>query len=213
MVNYLQINTQMPCKNCTITYVHASLEYPNGTYANANTSAWLHHCVMINLAHTDTVCGPNYYGHGQRWFASGNERTPASFTLDGHIPLGYHIGASDIMVMEAELMNQALFNQTVMLAITYEWIDGSPDDFFAIRPIWMDIAGELPCNHVHCAACMLTLPSGCHIASDLPVKTKPDFSDETVFSYNSPTYTSDFEGAFIGALNSGYGLDLEASDD
>lgn len=179
MADYLSIGAQMPCHDCTITFMQASLEYPNGTYANANTSAWLHHTVLINLAGTDSVCGNKYYGRGQRWFASGNERLAVPFSLDGKVPSGYYIGPSDVMVMETELMNQAMYDQTVMVTITFEWIPGKQEDFFDVIPIWMDIGG-------------------CVYASDMPVKNPPLYSDENVFSWSSPTYTSQFSGAFLG---------------
>jgi hypothetical protein len=72
------------CKDCTITYIQAGLEYPNGTYANANTSLWLHHVVLYNSANLDTVCGENVAGGlGERFFASGNERSPVSLCING----------------------------------------------------------------------------------------------------------------------------------
>jgi hypothetical protein len=85
MIDFIQVGAKMPCDDCTITYLHASLEYPNGTYANANTSLWLHHIVLIDHSQTDTVCGSNFYGQGQRWFASGNERTPGDISRGGYV--------------------------------------------------------------------------------------------------------------------------------
>jgi hypothetical protein len=69
------------CKNCTITYMEAGLEYPNGTYANANTSLWLHHVLMYNRNNLDTVCGTDEIG--ERFFASGNERSPINLCING----------------------------------------------------------------------------------------------------------------------------------
>jgi hypothetical protein len=69
------------CKNCTITYMEAGLQYPNGTYANANTSLWLHHVVLYNHNNLDTVCGVEE--PGERFFASGNERDPANISING----------------------------------------------------------------------------------------------------------------------------------
>ena len=83
MIDYIQVGATLPCSNCTITYLMAGLEYPNGTHANANTSLWLHHIVLIDHANTDTVCGSNSYTQGQRLFASGNERTPGDMTRGG----------------------------------------------------------------------------------------------------------------------------------
>lgn len=83
MIDYLQVGAKMPCSNCTITYLKAGLEYPNGSYANSNTSLWLHHIVLITYGQEDVVCGKNFYGQGRRWFASGNERTPGDISRGG----------------------------------------------------------------------------------------------------------------------------------
>lgn len=68
-----------PCSDCTITYLQAGLEYPNGSYANADTGMWLHHAVIFNGAKRDTSCPETY----ERAMASGNERTPIDFTRNG----------------------------------------------------------------------------------------------------------------------------------
>jgi hypothetical protein len=69
------------CSDCTVTYMEAGLEYPNGTYANVNTSLWLHHVVLYNTDNEDTVCGTDEFG--ERFFASGNERSPVSLCNNG----------------------------------------------------------------------------------------------------------------------------------
>lgn len=71
----------MPCSNCAITWMQAGLEYPNGSYANANTSLLLHHTFMANTAQPDAVCGSN--ASGERFFASGNERLVADISVNG----------------------------------------------------------------------------------------------------------------------------------
>ena len=81
MRQYTMGPVEIGCKNCTITYLQGGLEYPNGTYANANTSLWLHHVVLYNLNNLDTVCGANV--PGERFFASGNERSPLSICTNG----------------------------------------------------------------------------------------------------------------------------------
>lgn len=81
MVDYTGVNVKLGCKNCTITFMQAGLEYPNGTYANANTSLWLHHVVLYNHNNLDTVCGSEE--PGERFFASGNERSPINLGING----------------------------------------------------------------------------------------------------------------------------------
>lgn len=72
-------NATKPCDECLVTFMQAGLEFPNGSYANANTSMWLHHMVLTNLARNDTTCPWSF----QRFFASGNERMPIDFSLEG----------------------------------------------------------------------------------------------------------------------------------
>jgi hypothetical protein len=83
MYDFFNSNITIGCKDCTITYIQAGLEYPNGTYANANTSLWLHHVVLYNSANLDNVCGDNVLVAGERFFASGNERSPVSLSING----------------------------------------------------------------------------------------------------------------------------------
>lgn len=85
MQDFFQAPVEIPCKDCLITYIQAGLTYPNGTYANANTSLWLHHVVLYNLNNVDAVCPTNLITGvpGERFFASGNERSPANICING----------------------------------------------------------------------------------------------------------------------------------
>jgi hypothetical protein len=79
MADFRGRNITMPCKDCFITYMHAGLEYPNGSYANSDTGMWLHHTVLVDTSRNDTVCPKT----ANRFFASGNERTVFDLTLNG----------------------------------------------------------------------------------------------------------------------------------
>jgi hypothetical protein len=81
MGGFFQRPTPLPCTQCVITWMNMGLEYTNGTVANSDTGMWLHHGVMVNINRTDSVCGPRAYG--QRFFASGNERTAVDFSAGG----------------------------------------------------------------------------------------------------------------------------------
>lgn len=85
MQSFLLAPVEIACKDCLITYIEAGLTYPNGTYANANTSLWLHHVVLYNLNNADAVCPTNLVTGvpGERFFASGNERSPANICING----------------------------------------------------------------------------------------------------------------------------------
>ena len=74
-------NVTKPCSDCLITWIQAGLVYPNGTYANSDTGMWLHHVVLTNTGKASAVCGTEW--GGDRFFASGNERTPVSISANG----------------------------------------------------------------------------------------------------------------------------------
>jgi hypothetical protein len=65
--------------------MQAGLTYPNGSYANADTGMWLHHVVLTNTAVPAAVCGLS--NGGDRFFASGNERTPVNICVNGSVRL------------------------------------------------------------------------------------------------------------------------------
>jgi hypothetical protein len=85
MQTFEVITATKPCSDCLITWMQAGLIYPNGTYANANTGMWLHHVVLTNTARPAAVCG--FSNGGERFFASGNERTPINICVNGLVCL------------------------------------------------------------------------------------------------------------------------------
>jgi hypothetical protein len=81
MKNFGEESLQLPCTDCLITWMQAGLEYPDGTAANADTGMWLHHIVLSNSKRESVVCPSMDYG--DRFFASGNERTPINICASG----------------------------------------------------------------------------------------------------------------------------------
>ena len=81
MATYYELAVRKPCSDCIITWMQAGLEYPNGTYANANTGMWLHHILLVNTERQSSLCGLQY--RGDRFFASGNERTAVNICVNG----------------------------------------------------------------------------------------------------------------------------------
>jgi len=178
MVDFFIPEAKIPCQDCFITAIHAGLEYPNGSYANANTSLWLHHVVLYNFNLPDTVCADASQGGDampQRWFASGNERTAFDFSENGITNAGYYIGPRDVIAFSAELMNQAMFDQSAVVTIQFSYTPSSPatKDFQHITPIWLDIGG---CENSEMAA----------------------FAD-TTFNYTSSVWKSTVEGKILQA--------------
>jgi hypothetical protein len=79
MVEYFHRSTSLPCQDCFITWLQMGLEHADGSVADAETGMWLHHGVWVNRNRTDAVCG----GMGQRFAASGNERTALDISAGG----------------------------------------------------------------------------------------------------------------------------------
>ncbi len=90
-----------PCTDCYVTGMTASLVYQDGRVAGWNTDAQLHHMVMLAQGggKTDATCAVSLFGLlGQRFFASGDERTPVDLTaglrlLRGPGELAHDLGA------------------------------------------------------------------------------------------------------------------------
>jgi hypothetical protein len=81
MRGYSEPSTTLPCNDCLITWMQAGLEFADGTTANAEAGMWLHHAVFSNVKRRDVVCPMKR--HGDRFFASGNERTPVNICREG----------------------------------------------------------------------------------------------------------------------------------
>lgn len=84
------------------------------------------------------------------------------------------------MAFAVELMNQAMFNQSAVVTMTFEYIPGLPSSFHKATPIWLDITG---CGN-----------------SEMPAKTNG------AFQYTSPIWTANATGritASTGHLHDG----------
>ncbi|OCK77375.1 hypothetical protein K432DRAFT_445374 [Lepidopterella palustris CBS 459.81] len=156
-----------PCSNCLITFMEAGLQYPNGTYANADTGMWLHHTVMYNMQRNDTVC-PQMF---ERLFASGNERTPINICVNGTEKAGYFLNATDHFAMLVELMNETEEPRDAVVTITYEYIPFVPAGFDTVTPLWLDIG--------NCTT------------SEMPAQAN------TTFEYSSTPWTSSITGQIL----------------
>ena len=95
--NALRFNAPAPCTNCVITDMVPNLVYMNdanhadGTTANLDTDALMHHFVLINGSRADPVCPGGLQGQlGERFFASGNERSQLHLPS----PFGYSNGSN-----------------------------------------------------------------------------------------------------------------------
>lgn len=136
MITYAAPAYDMPCQNCYITGVEPDLVYADGTSANYDTGAMLHHTVVFDPSQEDATCGRRGVGlvTGQRVFAAGNERTSA------HLPsgYGYRVGSTPFGAM-AELMNMSAQPQQVYLTMKISWIDAADARLKEVTPVWLDV--------------------------------------------------------------------------
>jgi hypothetical protein len=125
-----------PCTNCYLTGFWAELKYADGRPANTDTGQWLHHIVLSSTARADARCSLSLTGMlGERFFASGNERTRARFPAG----YGYPVGAIDTWNMVYELMNATMAPSSLIVEMTYEWVPTTMPGMKPLRPAWLDI--------------------------------------------------------------------------
>jgi hypothetical protein len=63
-----------------IVWAQAGLEYTDGTDAIIETGMMLHHTVIQNMNRKDPMCKGR---ESEKFFASGDERTPIDLTFNG----------------------------------------------------------------------------------------------------------------------------------
>lgn len=149
MVTYAAPTYEMPCQDCYVTGIQPDMVYADGSRANHDTGAMLHHMVVFDPTTSDTTCGRQGVGllTGQRLFASGNERTGA------HLPSGYglHLGDKPLGAV-AELMNMSAQPQQVYLTMKVSWVDAHNARLKEVTPVWLDVD--------NCGDSQYTIPDG-----------------------------------------------------
>jgi hypothetical protein len=129
-----QIHNQLttepaPCTNCRITDIVPNLVYADGSTANMNNGALLHHFVLFNPSQTALVCGAM-----EPLFGAGNERSGVHLPS----PYGYENNSTN-WSMVTHLVNLKSFTQTVYIEVVFRWRPVA--DTEKARPIWLDIDG------------------------------------------------------------------------
>jgi hypothetical protein len=144
MSNKVLTNVAKPCSNCTIVAARPDLVYADGRSANLDSGPMLHHTVFSakGSGKVDSTCAGTQLGSlGERFFASGNERTP--FDVKS-VPYGYKVGKSDTWNMVVDLMNWQTSPKTVSVRVTYVYATGADATARkALRPVWLDVG---PCG-------------------------------------------------------------------
>jgi hypothetical protein len=140
--NQFRFFVQKPCSNCYVTSMKADLLDQNGQVIGAREGASLHHMVLASW--TDRQDATCYVGFpfplglmfGQRFFASGDERTdirmPAGY--------GYRVGAFDTWNLIYDLANMDMQARSAYIRMTYEYVPASTPGMTNVEPIWMDLA-------------------------------------------------------------------------
>jgi hypothetical protein len=185
--NALDFTAPAPCTNCYITDIVPQLIYdgdpnnPTGTVANLVNGMMMHHFVLINPARQDAVCPSGLQGQlGERFFASGNERTHM------HLPpqYGYYNpSGQSAWTLIYHLVNKSAVDKTVSIQIYYKWRSASDTTFpppLEAKPLWLDIDG--------CGDSEYTIPTG--------------YSDTTT------TWTSNVTGKMIAIAGHLHDVDI-----
>lgn len=141
ITNQIVNNISKPCTGCSIIGVTPQLVYENGTVANITDGPMLHHAMFAaqSSGKADVTCagkGPGLLG--ERFFASGNERTAIDLQS---LPYGYKVNSTETWNMVFDLMNWATTSKTVKIRMTWKYATGTDHTSrAAVRPVWLDVA-------------------------------------------------------------------------
>ena len=133
-------NVPPPCTNCHITDIVPSLVYngdanhADGTTANLDTDAMLHHFVLINGGRTDAVCQQGEGALGERFFAAGNERSQMHLPE----PFGYYNTQANWRLISHIINKSATVTKSFQIEVVYQYrTTGGVET----KPLWFDIDG------------------------------------------------------------------------
>ena len=126
-----------PCSNCFLVEFQPDLVYADGTSANLDTGMMLHHAVLFSAGRPDATCGPEqpFPGKlGQRFFASGNERTAGVFPPG----FGYFVDGGNWSGI-FEVMNHSSEPKSVFFQLRVRWSPAAAGGVHPLTPIWLDM--------------------------------------------------------------------------
>jgi hypothetical protein len=139
-----------PCTDCTLKYAKAFLTYPDGSVANIDTGAWLHHLTLSLRGPTrsDLRCpgGTKRIPVGmERILAVHNDRNETYFGLNALDARGLYVAKEDVYDLELMLKNELNVPKEVQYHIEWEFAPGDKrkEGWGDVRGIWMDAA---PCS-------------------------------------------------------------------
>jgi len=158
-LNSFFYNVSKPCTNCYITGAIPTLEFDNGgtwTTSNYVNGAMLHHFVIFNGARNDITC-PIFQvvNLGDRFFASGNERTVMDLP-DGY---GYFIPSANPpdtnWDINLHIHNVGALSRSYRVAVTFTW-QPAADNLHDVTSLWLD--------ENNCSTSTYPVPAGYHDA-------------------------------------------------
>ena len=133
-----------PCTNCYLVGMEPDLVYGDGSRATHETGAHLHHVVFYNESAADATCG----GWPERFFASGDERTPLAVPKG----YGYQVGSGASWSLLTHLMNTLPDqSQQFYVQVRFYYVP-APPAVEPVRPVWLDID--------NCGDSEYTIPAG-----------------------------------------------------
>jgi hypothetical protein len=133
--NRLLFFVQKACTDCYITSFRPDLVYADGSKATMATGPMLHHAVWTSQLQSDATCSGTWLGlAGERFFASGNERTAIAFPAG----YGYRVRWYDSWHLLVDLMNHSTTAKTVYVQLTVDYRPSS-ESVQRLKPLWLDI--------------------------------------------------------------------------
>ena len=135
--NQFAMNVEKPCTNCYITRMQADLVKADGTRAGFSNNLQLHHMVLFNrdTGRQDATCPSSLGLLGQRFFASGDERSPVTFP-EGY---GYRVSSASSWLLIWDLASMSGVRETVYYQVDFEWVPASTPGMRDVEPVWLDV--------------------------------------------------------------------------
>ena len=140
MKQAIRLAVSKPCSECYVTSFTPDLIYADGSRADMdNGMMMMHHAVFASQWRSDATCSGTWLGlAGERFFASGDERSRVDFTTaDGH-RYGYRLHWYDQWNLLVDLMNMSARDKAVYVAVTYTY-RSAWDSVRPVKPVWLDI--------------------------------------------------------------------------
>jgi hypothetical protein len=149
-------NITVPCKGCTYTYIKGDMVYKNGTSANLENGAYMHHITLISMppgildpqailqgitAGASQVAGSSsnpipFMKSSKPFYLIGNERLPLTFPK-----AGVYLSKSANLVLTVQLQNMEAREKEVYIDLDYDYLPGQPEGYTDIIPVSQDALG------------------------------------------------------------------------